>query len=92
MAELFDVSLDTLVYGDRSNLISIRALRPEQKELISELTQVFRQGTQPLNKGLACSARLLATYRNNLEFPFCGPFDFSCPGLAGGAVCFTRVL
>ena len=31
MAELFDVSLDTLVYGDRSNLISIRALRPEQK-------------------------------------------------------------
>lgn len=79
MAELFDVSLDTLVYGDRSNLISIRALRPEQKELISELTQVF-------------SARLLATYRNNLEFPFCGPFDFSCPGLAAGAVCFTRVL
>lgn len=41
MAELFDVSLDTLFYGDRSNLISIRALRPEQKELISELTQVF---------------------------------------------------
>lgn len=41
MAELFDVSLDTLVYGNRSNLISIRALRPEQKELISELTQVF---------------------------------------------------
>ena len=41
MAELFDVSLDTLVYGDRSNLISIRALRPEQKELISKLTQVF---------------------------------------------------
>lgn len=41
MAELFDVSLDTLVYGDRSNLISVRALRPEQKELISELTQVF---------------------------------------------------
>ena len=41
MAELFDVSLDTLVYGDRSNLISIRALRPEQKELISELTRVF---------------------------------------------------
>ena len=41
MAELFDVSLDTLVYGERSNLISIRALRPEQKELISELTQVF---------------------------------------------------
>ena len=36
MAELFDVSLDT-----RSNLISVRALRPEQKELISELTQVF---------------------------------------------------
>lgn len=70
MAELFDVSLDTLVYGDRSNLISVRALRPEQKELISELTHVFRQGTQPLNKGLACSARLLATYRNNLEFPF----------------------
>ena len=87
MAELFDVSLDTLVYGDRSNLISIRALRPEQKELM-----FFRQGTQPLNKGLACSARLLATYRNNLEFPFCGPFDFSCPGLAAGAVCFTRVL
>ena len=41
MAELFDVSLDTLVYGDRSNMISIRALRPEQKELISELTHVF---------------------------------------------------
>lgn len=41
MAELFDVSLDTLVYGNRSNMISIRALRPEQKELISELTQVF---------------------------------------------------
>lgn len=41
MAELFDVSLDTLVYGDRSNLISVRALRPEQKELISELTHVF---------------------------------------------------
>lgn len=92
MAELFDVSLDTLVYGDRSNLISIRALRPEQKELISSLRKFFRQGTQPLNKGLACSARLLATYRNNLEFPFCGPFDFSCPGLAAGAVCFTRVL
>lgn len=79
MAELFDVSLDTLVYGDRSNLISVRALRPEQKELISELTHVFRQGTQPLNKDLACSARLLATYRNNLEFPFCGPFDFPAP-------------
>ena len=41
LAELFDVSLDTLVYGDRSNLISVRALRPEQKELISKLTQVF---------------------------------------------------
>ena len=41
MAELFDVLLDTLVYGNRSNMISIRALRPEQKELISELTQVF---------------------------------------------------
>ena len=41
MAELFDVSLDTLVYGNRSNMISIRVLRPEQKELISELTQVF---------------------------------------------------
>lgn len=92
MAELFDVSLDTLVYGDRSNLISIRALRPEQKELISELTQVFSARHTTANKGLACSARLLATYRNNLEFPFCGPFDFSCPGLAAGAVCFTRVL
>ena len=88
MAELFDVSLDTLVYGDRSNLISIRALRPEQKELISELTRVF----SARHTGLNCSARLLVTYRNNLEFPFCGPFDFSCPGLAGGAVCFTRVL
>lgn len=93
MAELFDVSLDTLVYGDRSNLISIRALRPEQKELISELTQVFSaRHTSGWNKGLACSARLLATYRNNLEFPFCGPFDFSFPGLAAGEVCFTRVL
>lgn len=92
MAELFDVSLDTLVYGDRSNLISIRALRPEQKELISELTQVFSARHTTAEQRLACSARLLATYRNNLEFPFCGPFDFSCPGLAAGAVCFTRVL
>ena len=72
MAELFDVSLDTLVYGDRSNLISIRALRPEQKELISELTRFFWQGTQLLNRGLNCSARLLVTYHNNLGFPFCG--------------------
>lgn len=92
MAELFDVSLDTLVYGDRSNLISIRALRPEQKELISELTQVFSARHTTAEQGLAYSARLLATYRNNLEFPFCGPFDFSCPGLAAGAVCFTRAL
>lgn len=92
MAELFDVSLDTLVYGDRSNLISIRALRPEQKELISELTRVFSARHTTAEQSLNCSARLLVTYRNNLEFPFCGPFDFSCPGLAAGAVCFTRVL
>lgn len=82
MAELFDVSLDTLVYGNRSNMISIRALRPEQKELISELTQVFsaRHTTAEqrlVNRGLNCSARLLVTYRNNLEFPFCGPINFS---------------
>lgn len=78
MAELFDVSLDTLVYGNRSNMISIRALRPEQKELISELTQVFSaRHTTAENRGLNCSARLLVTYRNNLEFPFCGPINFS---------------
>ena len=78
MAELFDVSLDTLVYGNRSNMISIRALRPEQKELISELTQVFSaRHTTGLKQRLELSARLLVTYRNNLEFPFCGPINFS---------------
>lgn len=77
MAELFDVSLDTLVYGDRSNLISVRALRPEQKELISELTQVFSARHTTAEQSLNCSARLLVTYRNNLEFSFCGPIDFS---------------
>lgn len=41
MAELFDVSLDTLVYGNRSNMISIRALRPEQKNRFRSLRKFF---------------------------------------------------
>ena len=41
MAELFGVSLETLVYGENAELISIHSLSQEQKELVSSLAQYF---------------------------------------------------
>lgn len=41
MAELFGVSLDTLVYGERADLISLHSLSQEQKEVIYLLVQEF---------------------------------------------------
>lgn len=41
MAELFGVSLDTLVYGENAGLLSVRSLSQEQKGLVSALTEYF---------------------------------------------------
>lgn len=41
MAELFGVSLDTLVYGENADLLSVRSLSQEQKGLVSALTEYF---------------------------------------------------
>lgn len=44
MAELFGVSLDTLVYGEKADLISIHALSQEEKKIISEIAQILAAG------------------------------------------------
>ena len=41
MAEVFGVSIDTLVYGETADLVSIRALNPAQKDVVAEILQVF---------------------------------------------------
>lgn len=41
MAELFGVSLDTLAHGENAELLSVRALTQEEKELVSALVQYF---------------------------------------------------
>ena len=51
---------------------------------------------QVLGKKLGKKTSTISAYETNAKLPsvdpFCGPFDFSCPGLAAVAVCFTRVL
>ena len=41
MAELLGVSLDTLVYGENAELLSIHSLSQEQKELMFALAEYF---------------------------------------------------
>lgn len=41
MAELFGVSLDTLVYGEQADLISLCALSEEQRSAVYSLVQEF---------------------------------------------------
>lgn len=41
MAELFGISLDTLVYGENAELLSVRSLSQEQKGLVSALAEYF---------------------------------------------------
>lgn len=41
MAEVFGVSIDTLVYGETADLVSVRTLNPTQKALVAEILQVF---------------------------------------------------
>lgn len=41
MAEVFGVSIDTLVYGETADLVSIRTLNPAQKAVVAEIPQVF---------------------------------------------------
>ena len=41
LAELLGVSLDTLVYGENTELLSVRSLSQEQKGLVSALTEYF---------------------------------------------------
>ena len=41
MAELLGVSLDTLVYGENAELLSIHSLSQEQKELMFALVEYF---------------------------------------------------
>lgn len=41
MAELFGVSIDTLVYGEQADSISLRLLSQEQKEVVYSLVQEF---------------------------------------------------
>lgn len=41
MAEVFGVSIDTLVYGETADLVSVRTLNPAQKALVAEILQVF---------------------------------------------------
>lgn len=41
MAELFGISIDTLVYGENSEVLAIHSLSEEQKELISTIVQFF---------------------------------------------------
>lgn len=92
MAELFDVSLDTLVYGDRSNLISVRALRPEQKELISELTQVFSARHTTAEQRLELFSKIVSHLSQEFRILILWAYRFfNCPGLATGAV-FSRIL
>ena len=92
MAELFDVSLDTLVYGDRSNLISVRALRPEQKELISELTQVFSARHTTAEQRLELFSKIVSHLSQSFRILMLWAYRFfNSPGLATGAV-FSRIL
>lgn len=41
MAALFGVSLDTLVYGERADLLAVHTLTQEQKEAVSALAYAF---------------------------------------------------
>ena len=41
MAELFGISLDTLVYGENAELLSVHSLSQEQKEMVSALAEYF---------------------------------------------------
>lgn len=41
MAEVFGVSIDTLVYGETADLVSVRTLNSAQKALVAEILQVF---------------------------------------------------
>lgn len=90
MAELFDVSLDTLVYGDRSNLISIRALRPEQKELISELTRVFSARHTTAEQRLELFSKIVSHLSQEFGIPILWAYRFfNCLGVATGAVFYS---
>lgn len=46
MAELFDTSLDTLVYGENAELLAIHSLSQDQKELVSAIVQYFSTETE----------------------------------------------
>ena len=41
MAELFGVSIDTLVYGERADVISVHALSKDKKEVVSAIVQAL---------------------------------------------------
>ncbi len=50
MAELFGVSIDTLVYGERADLISVHALSQDKKEVVSSIVQALStDSAQPLD-------------------------------------------
>lgn len=58
MAELFGVSLDTLVFGERADLISVRFLTAEQKELIFEILYTFSSNQHDSEQRLKLAATI----------------------------------
>lgn len=71
MAALFGVSLDTLVYGERADLIAVLTLTQEQKEVVSALTYEFatdatrRPDADERLRLVARIARLLAKQKDD---------------------------
>lgn len=64
MAELFGISLDTLIYGENAELLSVRSLSQEQKGLVSALAEYFGtepQGKNPLNYDGSSSQNLFVS-------------------------------
>lgn len=41
MADLLGVSLDTLVYGENADLLSVHTLTQEQKKIVTAIVQAF---------------------------------------------------
>lgn len=41
LAELWDVTIDELIYGENVEILSVKSLSPEEKQLVSELIQNF---------------------------------------------------
>lgn len=56
MAEVFGVSIDTLVYGETADLVSVRTLNPHRKPSLQKFYKylaLIHPKSQPVNNGYA---------------------------------------